>query len=120
MSESTGKRRRRYVDNQKGKYKKCLIHAPRNLSEECKVLQDFDSKYVKSRPTKDRGNDTIPGKKFKRQQENNAIVNSEVDEMLLHENQKVSDEKEKPEHIESGFNDNKLYQINKMSLEDTK
>ena len=49
------------------------------------------SKYVKIIHTKDHGNNILPGNKFNRQQENNGIVNSEVDEILLHENQKVSD-----------------------------
>ena len=40
--------------------------------------------YAKSRPTKDHGNDPVNRKKFNRQQENNSIVNSSVDEILLH------------------------------------
>ena len=39
----------------------------------------------------------LPRKKFKRQQYNNATVNSSVDEILLHENQKVSAANESPE-----------------------
>ena len=53
-------------------------------------------------------------------QENNAIGNSALDESLRHENQKVSASNKAPEHIESDFDENELYQIDNMSLEDTK
>ena len=53
-------------------------------------------------------------------QDNNAIVNSEVDEILLHENQKVSAEKEAHENIESDFYENKTNWIDNMSLDDKK
>ena len=86
MNLSTGKRIKIYVDYPKGESKTCLIHGPRNSSDECKVLGDFGSKYVKSRPTKDHGNDPLPGNKFNRQQDNNDIVHNSVDEILLHEN----------------------------------
>ena len=121
MSESAGKRRKIYVDYPKGKYKPtCLIHGPRNSSDECKVLGDCGSKYVKSRPTKDRRQNTAPRKKFNRQQENNAIVNSTMDEILLQKNQKVNNEKEAHENVESDFDESELYQIDNMSLDDTK
>ena len=66
-------------------------------SDEFKVLGDFGSKYAKIRPTKDRGNDPIPRKKFNSQQNNNSIVNNAVDEIFLHANQKVSAEKHRRE-----------------------
>ena len=47
-----------------------------------------------------RRNDPATGNKFNRQQENNAIVNHEVNEILLRENNKVSDEPEEHENIE--------------------
>ena len=94
ISESSVKCRKRYVYYPKGKSKTtCLIHGPGHLSYECKVLGDFGSKYAKSRSTKYRGHNIIPRKKFNSQQENNFIVNSEVYEILLHENQKVGAEK---------------------------
>ena len=43
-----------------------------------------------------------------------------MDEILLHENKKASAVKEAPENIESDFDENKLYQIDNMSLEYTK
>ena len=43
-----------------------------------------------------------------------------MDEILPHENQKVSAEKEAHENFESEFDDNELYEINNMSLEYTK
>ena len=54
-------------------------------------------KYVKSKPNKDRRHNPAPRKEFNRHQDNNDIVNSNVDEILLHENQKISDEKEEHE-----------------------
>ena len=43
-----------------------------------------------------------------------------MDEILLHENKKVITAKEAPENIQSDFDENNLYQIENMSLEDTK
>ena len=77
-------------------------------------------KYVKSRPTRERGNGTAPGNKFNRKQENSSMVNIAADEILLHKNQKVSAKKEGHENVESNFDENKLYQIDNMSLDDTK
>ena len=54
-----------------------------NSPYEWKVPGDFVYNYAKSMPTKDRENDPENINKFNRQQENNAIVNSEVDEILL-------------------------------------
>ena len=71
-------------------------------------------------PTTDRSNDPANRNKFNMKQDNNAIVNSEVNEILLQENQKVSAEKGAHENIESDFDENKLYYINNMSLEDIK
>ena len=46
MSESTGKRRKSYVDHSRVRSKLiCIIHGPGNSSEECKVLGNFGSKY---------------------------------------------------------------------------
>ena len=120
MSEITGKRRKIHVDHTEGKSKNSLIHGPQNSSDECKVLGYFGSKYVKSIPTKDRGHNPVPGNKFNRQKDNNAIVNSAVDEILLNENKKVSAEKEAPAYVESNFDENELYQIDNMSLDETK
>ena len=60
------------------------------------VLGGFGAKYAKGKPTKYRGNHPIPGKKINIQQENNAIVNNVVNEILLNETQKVRDAKEAP------------------------
>ena len=84
MIENTGKHRKRYVDHLERESKICLMYGSGYSSDECKVLGDLCSKYVKSRPTKDRGHDTVPRNKFNIQQENNSIVNSAVDEILLY------------------------------------
>ena len=120
-SDISVKHKKRYLDYLEGNLKPtCIIHGPVNLSHESKALGDFGSKYSKCRPTKDCGNNNVQRGKFKRQQENNIIVNSAVDEILLHENQKLSAEKGEHENIESDFEESKLYQIDNMSLEDTK
>ena len=46
----------------------CLIHDPRNSSDECKVLGEFGAKYAEGRPTKFHGNHTVLRKTFNRQQ----------------------------------------------------
>ena len=43
-----------------------------------------------------------------------------MDEILLQENQKVSADKGANKNIESDFDENKLYQIDNMSLDNTK
>ena len=65
MSEGSENCRKIYVDYPKRKSKPtCLIHEPGHSSYECKILGDFGSKYVKSRPTKDRGHNLVPIKIF--------------------------------------------------------
>ena len=79
-------------------------------------MGDFGYMYDKSRPTKDSGKNTENRNKFNSKQENNVIVNSSDDEILLHETQKVSAEEESHENIDSDFDENELYQIDNMSL----
>ena len=62
----------------------------------------------------------VPRSKFNRNQENSYIVNSMFDEILLHENQKLSAAKKASENIESNLDENKLYQIDNMILDDIK
>ena len=67
MSESVVKRRKIYVDYPKGKSKPIfIIHGPSHSLDEWKVLEDFGSKYAKSRPTKDHSHDPLPRNKFNR------------------------------------------------------
>ena len=80
MSKSTDKRRKRYVDHPKDESKPtCIIHGPRNSSDECKVLGDFCSKYSRIRPTKYHGHNPSNGTKFNRHKDNNVIVSIVVD-----------------------------------------
>ena len=120
MSESSVKRRKRYLVYPKGESKTCLINGPWNSSDEWKVLGDFGYTYINTRPTKDHRNNPAPRNKFNRHQENNAIVNSAVDKILLQENEKVSSVREAHENIESDFDEIKIYQIDNISIEDTK
>ena len=79
MSESIRKHRKRYEDNQNNRFKNTyLIHVPGNSSDEFKVLRNFGSRYTKISPTKDCNHDLTTKNKFKRHQNNNAIVNHKV------------------------------------------
>ena len=62
----------------------------------------------------------MPRGEFNRQMENNAIVNKSVGEILLTENQKLSAAREAPEFLDSDYDENDVYQVDKMSLEETK
>ena len=121
MSESSGKRRKSYVYHSKGIYKpSCLIHGPRNSSDECNVLGGSGYNYSKTRPTKDRVHDPGTMNKFNRQQENNAIVNHVVDRIFLQENNKVSSGVEANGNIEYEINKIYLYQIDNMIVDEKK
>ena len=92
---------------------------PRTFFRKCKVLQDFGTKYDKSRPTKYHGSSPIPRESFNRQQENKAIVNNEVDK--IQPTQKVgATNHEAPEFLDSDYDANDLYKVDKISLEETK
>ena len=57
MSESAGKRRKRYVDHPKDILELTfIIHGPGDSSDECKVLVDFGYKYYQRSINTDRGN----------------------------------------------------------------
>ena len=119
MSESAGKRRKRYVDHWKDRSKPtCIIHGPGHSSDKCRFLGDLSSRYATKISTKDCGHDNANRKKFNRQKEMNDIVNSTVDEILTQENNKVSTVKETYENVEYDFDENKLYRIDNMSLDD--
>ena len=114
--DSSGKRRKRYVDNTTVKSKICLIHGPGHSSEECKVLGEFVTKYTKSRPIKYHWSSPLPRKKINRHQENNTIVKNAVDEIIL--TQKVSaTNNEAPEFMDSDYDANDLYEVDKTSHE---
>ena len=86
---------------------------PGHYSDECEFLGDFGTNYAKGKPTKDHGNNSIPGEKNNRQLENNSIIKNVVDEIILNETQKVSAARESPEFLDSGYDANDLYQVEK-------
>ena len=65
-------------------------------------------------------NHPVPRKTFNRHQENNAIINNVVDEILLNETEKVSAASKAPECLDSDYDENNIYRVEKMSLEETK
>ena len=101
MIERDGKRRKWYVYNTKDIYKHtCPINGTRHSSDECTVLGDFGSKYSKTRPNKDRGNDPADKTKFNIQKNKNDTVNNALDDIIPQKNNKVSAESEAHENID--------------------
>ena len=80
----------------------------------------FGSNYYKSRPSNNHGQEPATRKKFNRHKENNDIVNHEVDDIILQKNNKASSEYEAHENIDDEVDENDLYQIDNMSLDDKK
>ena len=78
-------------------------------------MGEFGSKYSKISPTKDRGNDPLTKNKFNRNQENNDIVNHALDDIIPQEALR-----KKLKTIDSEINDNNLYQIDNISLDEKK
>ena len=121
MSEISGKRRKRYVDNLKDRSKlTCLVHGPGNSSDGCKVLGDFGYKYSERIPTKYHGHEPTTNKQFDINQENNHIVWHTVDEIILNENKTLRAEAEAQENIDSEIYKKDLYGIYNMSLDQNK
>ena len=58
-------------------------------------------------------NHPILRKTFNRKLENNVIINNVVDEILLNETPKVSSAREVPEFLDSGCDENNLFQVDK-------
>ena len=58
--EITGKRRKRYVYLSKSVSKNCMIHGLGNSSYECKVFDEFGTKYAVDQPTKNCRSNPIP------------------------------------------------------------
>ena len=52
--------------------------------------------------------------------ENNAVINKVIDDILLNKTRKGTVAKEAPAFLDSDFDENNLYQVYKMSLENTK
>ena len=85
------------------------------LHKNIRSWENFGTKYANIRPTRYHGSSPVPRKTFKSQQEKNAIVNNAVDEILL--TQKLSDTNhEASELLDSDYDVNNLYEVDKMSL----
>ena len=115
-SESSGKRRKRFVDNPKDISKlTCLIYSPGHYSDKCKVLDDFGAKYAKDRTTKNHTHDPATNKKFVRQQEKNYVIQHAFDEIILQENEKLSVKDETHENIDDEFDEDEMYKLENES-----
>ena len=65
-------------------------------------------------------NHPVPRKTFNRHQENNAIINNVVDGILLNETEKGSATSKALQSLDSDYDENNIYRVEKMSLEETK
>ena len=117
---SAGKRHKRYVDISKSESKTCMLHGAGHSSDECKVLGKFGTKYTAFHTTKGCRINTVPEKIFQVKQENHYILNN-MDEIQMTESNKVNAvNNEASEFLESNYNENNLYQVENMSLGETK
>ena len=119
MGESDDKHRKRYVDHLNNRSKlTCLIHGTVNQPDKCKVLGYFSFKYPKTWHTKGYGQEPTKTRKFNRKKQNNDIVQHAVDEIILHDNMKLSVEQEAHDNIDSEVDENNLYKIDNMSIDE--
>ena len=86
----------------------------------CKVLGYFGPKYSKSGPTKYRRQGPTKIRSFNKKQENDAIVHHAVDEIILQENHIISLEDDAHDKIDYGGDENYLYDIDHIILDDKK
>ena len=68
---------------------------------------------AKGKPIKDHGNHPAPKVTFDRQQGKKSIIDNVVDKILLNETQKVSCAREEPELLDSYYDENDIYQVEK-------
>ena len=78
----------------------------------------FGYKHSKRRPTKVFRQDTGTNNKFGRQQENNAIVQHAVYEIILHDNKNVGVKDETHDNINYEVGEDEMYEIDKMNIYD--
>ena len=117
--ESAGKRRKRYVDHPKGTLKlTCIINGPGYSSNKCNVLGDFGTKYNKEKPTKYHMQEHSTKKSFGRHQDKNTIVKHKFDKIIPQDNKKLIVKYESQENIDDEGNEDDLYDLDKMSLDE--
>ena len=98
-----------------------MIHGAGHSSGECNFLGEFLTKYSEYHPTKDQGGDPIPRKMLQKKQENHTITNNVADELRIVGSKKVSAvNHEAPGFLESEYDEKDLYQVENMSLYETK
>ena len=85
---------------------------------ECTALGDFGSNYSKVRPTKYQRQETTIKKNDGRQQENNAIVQHAVDDILLQDKDKLSVEDETHKNIDGEVDEDELYNLEQMVFDE--
>ena len=98
-----------------------MIHGAGNCYDEYKVLDEFGTKYDAAQTSKDHGSDPIPRKRLWKKQENHTIINNVVDELRMIESKKASAVNNETQDVfESDYDENGLYQVENMSIDETK
>ena len=119
--ESACKRSKLYLHQLNRASKYYMIHGLGHSSDEFNILGEFRTKYAADQPTKNRGSNPIPKKGYQEKQDNRAIIDNMVDELHVVESKNLSAiNHEAPEFLESDYNSNDLYQVENMSLGETK
>ena len=80
------------------------------------VLGEFGDNYARGKPTEEHRNNSVSRKKIICRQLKNDIINSVVDETLLNLTQKVSATREALIVLDSDYDENNLYQAEKIFL----
>ena len=87
MVKRAGKCKQRYVNHPRDWLQLTyLIYGPGHSSDEWKGIYDFGTKYAKVRNFKKRSQEPTSNKDIGKNKDVNAIVQQEVDEIILQEN----------------------------------
>ena len=81
-------------------------------------MGDFSTKYTKGRPTKYHMHNPETKKRFGIQQDNNTVIQHTVYYITLQENERLSLKYETHENIDDEVDEDDLYELDKMSLDE--
>ena len=84
-------------------------------------MGEFGTNYAAAQLTKNHGSNPIPKKVYKKKQGKQSIIDNVVDELHMVESRKViAIDHEAPEFLKSDYDTNDLYQVENISLDETK
>ena len=97
-----------------------MIHGLVHYSDECMFFDEFGAKYAAYYHTKNHGSNPISKRGFQIKQANHTIIENMVDEIHMVESKNVSAvNHDAPEFLETQYDENNLYQVENMSLDET-